>query len=253
MHQTQSQARRPGMRADDHYRQRAVRSLQDEYGLYPAVYFSRRYAALARRVRAIGGTPRAESGQPVLLWPRLCMHAQNVAQCVCCAPRRDPCTTIRRTIHPLVGLLLMLLRGRVRALEHRRHPVHAGARLIASAFAVTLALVLIVLPMQAFAFDAASVVRQTIPQARVQGEGELRMYGFHIYDATLFVGPTGLSSTELTTRPFALDLEYEHAFKGAAIAKRGRQEMDELKVASKAQTAQWQEEMETIFPDVQDR
>jgi Chalcone isomerase-like len=143
----------------------------------------------------------------------------------------------------------MLLRGRVRALEHRRHPVHAGARLIARAAA--LALVLIVLPLQAFAFDAASVVRQTIPQARVQGEGELRMYGFHIYNATLFVGPTGLSSKELTARPFALDIEYARAFKGSSIAKRGRQEMDGLKVASKTQTAQWQEEMEEIFPDVQ--
>jgi len=114
-----------------------------------------------------------------------------------------------------------------------------------------LALVLIVLPLQAFAFDAASIVRQTIPQARVQGEGELRMYGFHIYDAKLFVGPTGLSSKELTARPFALDIEYARAFKGPAIAKRGREEMDDLKVASKAQTAQWQEQMEKIFPDVQ--
>ena len=57
------------------------------------------------------------------------------------------------------------------------------------------------------------------------------MYGFHIYDATLFVGPTGLSSKELTARPFALDIEYARAFKGSSIAKRGRQEMDGLKLA----------------------
>jgi hypothetical protein len=111
--------------------------------------------------------------------------------------------------------------------------------------------VLVLLPLQAFAFDAAELVRQTIPQARVQGEGELRMYGFHIYDAKLFVGPTGLSSKELTVRPFALDIEYARAFKGVSIAKRGRQEMDNLKLASKAQTAKWQQQLEQIFPDVQ--
>ena len=141
----------------------------------------------------------------------------------------------------------MLLRGRVRALEHRRHPVHAGARLIASAFAAALALVLIVLPLQAFAFDAASVVRQTIPQARVQGEGTLHMYGFHIYDAKLYVGPTGLSSKQLTARPFALDIEYARAFKGVTIAKKGREQMDDLKIASKAQTAQWEQQLDRIF------
>jgi hypothetical protein len=110
---------------------------------------------------------------------------------------------------------------------------------------------LLVLPLQAFAFDAAPLVRQTIPQARVQGEGELRMYGFHIYDAKLYVGPTGLSSKELTARPFALDIEYARAFKGASIAKRGREEMDDLKLASKSQTREWQRELEKIFPDVQ--
>jgi hypothetical protein len=117
--------------------------------------------------------------------------------------------------------------------------------------AVALALMLLILPLQAFAFDAAPLVRETIPQARVQGEGELRMFGLHIYDAKLFVGPTGLSSKELTARPFALDIEYARAFKGATIAKRGREEMDNLKLASKTQTAKWQQQMEAIFPDVQ--
>jgi hypothetical protein len=106
-------------------------------------------------------------------------------------------------------------------------------------------------PLRAFAFDAAPLVRQTIPQARVQGEGELRMYGFHIYDARLYVGPTGLSSKELTARPFALDIEYARAFKGASIAKKGREQMDDLKLASKSQTAAWEKAMDKIFPDVQ--
>jgi hypothetical protein len=106
------------------------------------------------------------------------------------------------------------------------------------------------LPLAAFAYDAAPLVRQTIPQARVQGEGELHMYGFHISDARLYVGPTGLSSKELTARPFALDIEYARPFKGVTIAKKGREQMDDLKLASRAQTAQWEQQLEKIFPDV---
>ena len=117
--------------------------------------------------------------------------------------------------------------------------------------AAALLLVLLVSPLQVFAFDATALVRQTIPQARMQGEGELRMYGLHIYDAKLFVGPAGLSSKELAARPLAVDVEYARAFKGTSIAKRGREEMDGLKVASREQTAQWQQQMEDIFPDVQ--
>lgn len=117
--------------------------------------------------------------------------------------------------------------------------------------ALGLTLLLALAPLRAFAFDAATVVRQAIPQARVQGAGELRMYGFHLYDARLYVGPTGLSSKELTARPFALDIEYARAFRGVSIAQRGREQMDDLKVASKAQTAEWERQLDKIFPDVQ--
>jgi Chalcone isomerase-like len=105
-------------------------------------------------------------------------------------------------------------------------------------------------PLDAFAFDAAAIVRETIPQARVQGEGELRMYGFHIYNAKLYVGPTGLSSTQVTSKPFALDIEYARDFRGAAIAKKGREQMDELGLASKTQTANWEKQLAGLFPDV---
>jgi hypothetical protein len=142
----------------------------------------------------------------------------------------------------------MPMRGRVRALEPRLDSARASTHILRGA---ACALAIALLPLQAFAFDAAPLVRQTIPQARVQGEGELRMYGSHIYDARLYVGPTGLSSKELTARPFALDIEYARAFKGVSIAKKGRDQMDELKLASKAQTAQWEQQLEKILPDVQ--
>jgi len=117
--------------------------------------------------------------------------------------------------------------------------------------AAAFVLMLAVMPLQAFAFDAAPLVRQAIPEARLQGEGELRMYGFHIYYARLYVGPTGLSAKELTARPFALDIEYSRAFKGVSIARRSREQMDNLKLAGRAQTAKWEGQLANIFPDVQ--
>jgi cyclopropane-fatty-acyl-phospholipid synthase len=70
------------VRADDHHRQHAVRSLQNQHRLHPALFFSRRYAAVSCCLRAIRGTSWAESGQPVFFWPRLCAHTQVMAQCI---------------------------------------------------------------------------------------------------------------------------------------------------------------------------
>lgn len=44
-------------------------------------------------------------------------------------------------------------------------------------------------------------VREKIPDARLSGEGSLRMLGFHIYDARLFVGPEGIGDAPGTDRP----------------------------------------------------
>jgi hypothetical protein len=93
-------------------------------------------------------------------------------------------------------------------------------------------------------------VRETIPEARLSGAGSLRMLGFHIYDARLFVGPDGLGQAIAADRPYALDLRYARDFKGAAIAKRTRKEMERLGLADDAQRRRWQATLAALLPDV---
>ncbi len=93
-------------------------------------------------------------------------------------------------------------------------------------------------------------VREKIPEARLSGEGSLRMLGFHIYDARLFVGPQGIGDGPATDRPYALDLRYARDFKGVAIAKRTRKEMERLGMGDDDRRRGWEQTLASIFPDV---
>lgn len=104
--------------------------------------------------------------------------------------------------------------------------------------------------LSAQAASPLEVIQQRIPEAHRQGAGTLRMYGFHIYDAQLYVGAQGFSPDHLGTVPFALDLVYARSFKGAAIAKKGQEEMDDMKLASKQQASAWEKLLAQMYPDV---
>lgn len=97
-----------------------------------------------------------------------------------------------------------------------------------------------------------ATVREAIPEARLSGSGTLRMLGFHIYDARLFVGPDGLGDAIAANRPYALDLRYARNFKGAAIAQRTRKEMERIGVGDDAQRRRWEAILAGLFPDVRD-
>jgi len=116
---------------------------------------------------------------------------------------------------------------------------------------LTLTLVCLCAWTSAHAFDPVDVVRQQIPEARVAGSGTLRWFGLHIYDARLYVGPSGFSSADMTARPFALDINYARAFSGVRIAEKGRDVMESMGTASKAQAQAWCDTLTHIYPDVQ--
>lgn len=95
-----------------------------------------------------------------------------------------------------------------------------------------------------------AMVRETIPEARLSGASSLKMLGFHIYDARLFVGPGGLGKAIVADRPYALDLRYARDFKGSAIAKRTRKEMERLRLSDDTQRRRWEATLEGLLPDV---
>lgn len=95
-------------------------------------------------------------------------------------------------------------------------------------------------------------LRRLQPDLRLAGQGTLRMFGLRIYQVRLFVSPRGLPGDTLTGLPYALDLYYARAFRGADIARRTRTEMEALGQGSPADREQWEAQLLQLFPDVRE-
>lgn len=89
-------------------------------------------------------------------------------------------------------------------------------------------------------------VSSTLTDARLVGSARLRVWGFEVYDAQLWVVP-GFRASQFAQFPLALSLRYLRALKGAAIAERSLKEMRGIEPLA----GQWLGAMTQTFPDVQ--
>ncbi|MFM7332350.1 MAG: chalcone isomerase family protein [Brachymonas sp.] len=96
---------------------------------------------------------------------------------------------------------------------------------------------------------APQAVLQGIGSAKVQGQARLKVYGFNIYDAKLWVSE-GFSAENYAQEPFALELKYLRNFSGEMIAERSLKEMQRIGDVSAEKSAQWLDVMKKTFPDV---
>jgi Chalcone isomerase-like len=87
-----------------------------------------------------------------------------------------------------------------------------------------------------------------VPEARLSGSGQFTWFGLKIYKAELYVGAAGYRPDA----PFALDLRYDRALKGAKIAEASEEQMEKIGAGSKAQRQQWLDRMRALFPDVKE-
>jgi Chalcone isomerase-like len=92
-------------------------------------------------------------------------------------------------------------------------------------------------------------VQADIPQARLGGEGKLRVLGFEVYDARLWVAPD-FHAERFAQHDFALEIAYLRDFDNFDIAKRSIKEMRRVAVVSDAQAQKWLQTMTEVFPDV---
>lgn len=92
---------------------------------------------------------------------------------------------------------------------------------------------------------------QHLPQARLQGRSRFRYYGFHVYDAQLWVPPT-FDAARLFSQPFALSLIYARSLKARDIAERSVEEMRRQTTVSEADAQRWLQAMTAAFADVRD-
>jgi hypothetical protein len=92
-------------------------------------------------------------------------------------------------------------------------------------------------------------VLQALPVATLSGRTRLKIWGFDIYDARLWVA-SEFSAISWGKHPLALELAYLRDFKGADIAKRSVDEMRRVASFSEEQASKWQAHMAALFPDV---
>jgi Chalcone isomerase-like len=97
--------------------------------------------------------------------------------------------------------------------------------------------------------DAPPEVRGELSQARFIGQGRLRYFGLHIYDAALWSTASG-SELSLDSHAIGLELRYARNLDGEAIAQRSLQEMSRVGEVSDANGQRWLQEMKRLFPDV---
>lgn len=105
-------------------------------------------------------------------------------------------------------------------------------------------LLLLALPAAAAELPAAAC--SLLQTCRLIGEGQLRWWGFHVYDAALW-SPTGRWQER---SPYALDIRYARRVTGKQLAETSIDELRRLGIGDEAALARWGAAMKRLFPDV---
>ena len=92
-------------------------------------------------------------------------------------------------------------------------------------------------------------VSAALPGALLQGQGRLRYFGLHIYDAALWsLAP--LPPGDPLGTALALELRYARKLAGSSIADRSLDEMKRVGDFTEADGQRWLDAMKQAFPDV---
>ena len=93
-------------------------------------------------------------------------------------------------------------------------------------------------------------VSAALQDKQLQGNARLRVWGFEVYDASLWAGP-GFDAQRYAQHRFALELSYLRSFKGRDIAERSIDEMRGIAPITPEQATRWLAALSELFPDVQ--
>lgn len=88
-----------------------------------------------------------------------------------------------------------------------------------------------------------------LPQARLHGSSRFRYFGFHVYDAQLWVSPV-FDAAKPFAHTFGLCLIYARSLKARDIAERSIEEMRRQATISDADAQRWTQAMTAAFADV---
>lgn len=91
-----------------------------------------------------------------------------------------------------------------------------------------------------------SELRAESANLRVLGQGRMRWFGLHLYDATLWVQGRDWQWDQT----FVLDIRYARSFDGSRIADVSAEEMSRLGYRDERKLDAWRDVMRRAFPDV---
>jgi hypothetical protein len=99
---------------------------------------------------------------------------------------------------------------------------------------------------------APAELASILPGARLQGEGRMRVFGLHVYDARLWVAGQAVPPADpgWAEVPKALEVVYARKLVGGQIAERSLQEMRRQGDIAEPDAKRWLEAMKRLFPDV---
>jgi hypothetical protein len=84
------------------------------------------------------------------------------------------------------------------------------------------------------------------PELRFLGKGEMRWFGLHLYDASLWSS----GATWSPRQPYALAIEYAREIPGKRLVESSIAEMRRLGVQDEDKLARWADALTAVFPDV---
>ena len=89
-------------------------------------------------------------------------------------------------------------------------------------------------------------IQAQAPGIRPLGSGRQRVWGIHVYDATLWVVGDRFNPTE----PHALDVEASRSVSAETLVNSSMDEMSRLKLGNASQLAVWRQELQRLMPSV---
>jgi hypothetical protein len=89
---------------------------------------------------------------------------------------------------------------------------------------------------------------QVLPDLKPLGKGEMRWFGFKLYDASLWASGGSYSPDG----GFALSIRYARSFDGERLAGASIDEIKRLGQRDKSKLARWKDTLTRVFPDVKE-
>ena len=97
--------------------------------------------------------------------------------------------------------------------------------------------------------SAPAELQGHLPATTLSGEATLRVWGFNVYTARLWVAP-GFQASDYAQHAFALELTYLRAFTSQDITRRSIEEMRRQPGAAQGPLTSWEAALRAAIPDV---